>query len=455
MGNLLTSLLNSANALQVYSQALEVTQNNVTNSSTPGYAKQTQVMEALPFDITVGLPGGVRAGPVVSSRNAFAEQAVQQQQSALGSYKQRASDLSAVETSFDLTSQSGIAGSLSSFFQSCSQLSINPNDTVSRQAVIDQATRVSQSFQRSASSLLTQNNAVERETRTTIDAINRLAATIGQINSAGRKNIDSSTDAGIDAKLHSTLEELSQLTGFNALEQPDGTVTIYLNGQAPLVVGDRVYQIQGDFSTAQTQILDASGQNITSQFATGQLSGLIDVRNNVIPSYISDLNSLAQNVADQVNGALAAGLDQNGGGPVVDLFRYDAPGDAALTLSVTNITPDQIAAALPDAPGGNGNALNLVALGDAKNINGYSYAQFYGNLAGRVGRDLSAARDDQSTQEGLLSQTQDLRSRISSVSLDEEATQLIAFQRAYQAMSKMLSILNDLTGTVINIIPPQ
>ena len=453
MGNLFTSLLNSANALQVYNQALEVTQNNVTNASTPGYAKQTPQLEALPFDITVGLPGGVKSGPVVSSRDAFAEQAVRDQQSALGSSKQMATDLSAVETSFDITANAGIAGALSSFFQSFSQLSVNPNDTVSRQAVIDQAAALARNFQRSATGVLSQSSNVERETGTTIDAINHLAATLGKINSQGRKNIDSSTDAGVDATLNSTLEQLSQLTGYNALQQPDGTVTVYLNGQTPLVVGDRVYPIQADFSTGQTIISDATGQDITSQFQTGQLKGLIDVRNNLIPSYLTDLNTLAQSVADQVNAGLATGLDQNGGSPVVDLFKYDTPNDAALSLSVTDITPDQIAAALPGAPGGNGNALSLMALGDAKNINGYSYAQFYGNLAGRVGRDLSSARDDQSTEEQLLSQAQDLRSQVSSVSLDEEATRLIEFQRAYQATSKMLSVLNDLTGTVINIIP--
>ena len=452
MGNLFTSLLNTANALGVYSQALEVTQNNVTNPSTPGYAKQTPQLEALPFDITVGLPGGVKSGPVVSSRDAFAEQAVRDQQSGLGASKQKAADLSAVETSFGLTANSGIAGALSSFFQTFSQLSVNPNDTVSRQAVIDQAARLAQNFQRTATSVSSQSSNVERETITTIDAINHLAATLGKINSEGRKNIDNSSDAGVDATLNSTLEQLSQLTGFNALAQPDGTVTVYLNGQTPLVVGDRVYPIKGDFSTGQTIISDSTGQDITKEFTAGQLSGLIDVRNNLIPSYLTDLNTLAQSVADQVNAGLAAGLDQNGSGPIVDLFKYNTPNDAALSLSVTAITPDQIAAALPEAPGGNGNALSLLALGDAKNINGYSYAQFYGNLGARVGRDLSTARDDQSTQEQTLNQALDLRSQISSVSLDEEATRLVAFQRAYQATSKMLSILNDLTGTLINII---
>jgi len=117
------------------------------------------------------------------------------------------------------------------------------------------------------------------------------------------------------------------------------------------------------------------------------------------------------------------------------------------------MTPDQIAAALPGSAGGNGNALALAALGSSQNINGYTYAQFYGNLAARVGRDSSTATDSQNTQQDLLAQAQNTRSQESSVSLDEEATHLIAFQRAYQATSKLLTVLDDITNTLINIIP--
>ncbi len=70
-----------------------------------------------------------------------------------------------------------------------------------------------------------------------------------------------------------------------------------------------------------------------------------------------------------------------------------------------------------------------------------------------MGRDISNARDDSSTDQQLLTQAQTLRSQLSGVSLDHEATNLIALQRAYQATAKMLTILNDLTQTVINIIP--
>ena len=59
MGSLSTALINSANALQVYSDALDVVQNNVTNANTPGYASQSPTLVAQPFDLATGAPGGV------------------------------------------------------------------------------------------------------------------------------------------------------------------------------------------------------------------------------------------------------------------------------------------------------------------------------------------------------------------------------------------------------------
>jgi flagellar hook-associated protein 1 FlgK len=183
------------------------------------------------------------------------------------------------------------------------------------------------------------------------------------------------------------------------------------------------------------------------------MSALLDDKNKVVPSYMQDLNTLAQGVADQVNTALQNGIDQNGAAPATDLFTYDSNLGAAVSLRVNPLTPDQIAAALPGAPGGNGNTLNLAALANGKTLNNYTFAQFYGNLSGRVGRDLLAAKDNQSTKQQLLNQAQTLRQQDSGVSLDQEAEHLIAFQRSYQANAKMLTVLDSLTQTLIGIIP--
>jgi flagellar hook-associated protein 1 FlgK len=454
MGSLSAALLNAANSLSVYDQALQVTENNVTNANTPDYAAQTEAFVAEPFDPTVGLPGGVTAGPLQSSRSPYAEQSVRQQQTALGYSQQKTTDLSSLETFFDPSSTTGVAGSLNSFFSSLSALSVSPNDSDARQAVLTQAAQLASSFQQSATGLLTASSNIDAETRGTIASVNQLIGTIAQINSQGRIDLNGSVDAGVDATLNSTLENLSQLVSFTVLQQPGGQVNVYLDGQTPLVLGDQSYGIQGDFSTPQTQILDSNGKNITAQVTDGQLGAMLDTKNNSIPSYLSGLNTLAQSVADQVNNTLSAGVDESGAAPASDLFSYNASNGAALTLSVNPLTTDQLAAALPGAPGGNGNALNLAALANGANTNGYTFAQFLGNVGGSLGSDISNAQDAQSTDQNLLTQAQNLRSGISGVSLDEEATQLVTYQRGYEAIAKMVTVLDDLTETVIQMITP-
>src|SRR5207253_9260025 len=95
------------------------------------------------------------------------------QQPALGFYRPKTTDMTALEPYFELSGTSGIAPSLSKLFQSFSQLSVNPNDTVSRQAVLDQAGAVALSFQRTAGGLLSQGTNLDQDIRSTVDKIGR------------------------------------------------------------------------------------------------------------------------------------------------------------------------------------------------------------------------------------------------------------------------------------------
>lgn len=452
MGNLMASLLNSANALGVYEQALTVTENNVVNANTPGYAKQTATFVAQPFDLTVGLAGGVQAGPVQSSRDAFAEQAVRSQQTSVNFFQQKVADLTPVESYFPTSSSAGIGTDMSKFFDDFSALSVNPNDTVARQQVLTDAGAVAQDFNTAANGVLNQQTSLRQETSSTVTSINQLASTIASINTDNRADPSGSVDAGVDAQLNSTLEQLSGLVNFTALQQPDGKVTIYLGGQTPLVVGDQSFDVQASFANSQTAVLSSTGTDITSQVTGGQLGALIDDNNNVLPSYLTNLNTLAQSFADQVNTTLDNGIDQNGAAPATDLYTYNASQGAALTLATNPLTPDQVAAALPGAPGGNGNALNMANLANAQTVNGYTFAQFYGNLGGQVGNDIATATGSQSTQESLLNQAQSFRQQISGVNLDEEAQNVLEYQRSYEAISKMISTINSVTDTLMNMV---
>jgi len=479
MSSLFAALSSSAGALSAYQTVLDAVQNNVTNASTPGYARQSVGLEARPFQPSLGLPGGVSAGDLQSARDAFAEQNVRQQFSSLGTLEQKAQSLSDLELNFSVSSDSGIPGALNTLFQNFSSWSVTPDSGASRQAVVDSARQVALSFQQTSANVAKSFNGTAQQLRQTVDHINHLAAQLQADNIQRLKG--HAQDAGLDAQMHSTLEHLSEFGDVTALLQADGSVTVLLGGQTPLVIGTNQYDLSVSFSTPAgapatiaggtppARILDAQGQDVTAHISQGKLAGLLDMYNNVLPSVggnayqQGNLNLLAQSVADRVNQILTSGNITSGPPPVpgIPLFTYNAatPSGIAGTLSVNNaMTPDQLAAIDPGPPLiSNGIALRLAALASPQNaadeINGYSYAEFYGNMASVVGRQSQDAQTQLAVQQQTVAQARNLRSQASGVNLDEEAVKMVEFQRAYSATSKMVSILDELTQATINMLP--
>jgi flagellar hook-associated protein 1 FlgK len=215
-------------------------------------------------------------------------------------------------------------------------------------------------------------------------------------------------------------------------------------------------------------IQDSNGTDITSQITGGSLAGTLQFRNQTVPGLIGDtqqtgsLNQLAQGFADRVNTLLTGGQISSGPPAVAGqaLFQYSSqnPGTIAQTLSVTGITGDQIATIDPGPPStANGIAEQISNLSTSSapsdQINGLTFPGDYGQIAAGVGQQLSNATTTQTQQSQAVAQAQNMLSQVSGVSLDTEAVQLTDFQNAYEATSKMVTILNDLTETTINLIP--
>src|SRR5271166_2144723 len=108
MGGLFSTLNNSLDALRAFETALNVSQNNVSNSSTPGYARQVATFDALPFEASSGLLGGVQSGPTQSTQNEYANQAVRTQLEQQGNYSAQSTALSSIQSLFDVSGQSGV-----------------------------------------------------------------------------------------------------------------------------------------------------------------------------------------------------------------------------------------------------------------------------------------------------------------------------------------------------------
>jgi flagellar hook-associated protein 1 len=452
MANLLASLNTAANSMKAYEEALMVVQNNVTNSSTPGYVRQQVDLVALAFQPDLELTGGVESGSIVSTRNLFSERAVWQQSQRHGTLSQLASQLEQIEPVFDVTSGAGISGAIDKLYATFSQWSVTPNDIPARQNVLRQAEDVASTFRFTATSVANAADHSRRVISDTVSEINQIAGDIRDINIEFQKDFRRRNDAGLNASLYSALESLSQLVDFNALPQPNGTTQILLGGQSLLVIGDKSFELSADLSDTPAEILDSNGNAITSQIHQGKLKGTLDVNNDLLPGYANELDRMVEAFADEVNNVLAGGLDLNDQPPAVDLFSYDAVNGAALSIQVTNITPDQLAGADLAAPGGNSVALNLAGLANREVLDGFTITELYGQLGARLGGDIAKAQADENSSSLLLSQARYLRDQESAVNLDEEAAALLLYQRAYQASAQMIKTLDEMTELVMSLV---
>jgi flagellar hook-associated protein 1 FlgK len=450
---LLTTLLNSSNALNVYDQEFATIQNNIANQNTPGYADQNVTLVADAFDPSEALYGGVSTGPLASTRDQYLEQAVRAQTTLLGTAEQQVSDLTPLQSLFDLSSTTGVAGSLDLFFNSFSALSVSPNNAETQQTVITQAQGLATSFNQAATGINTASSNIEQETSDSLETINRIAGDLAALNQdAGTAS--GTPDAGVDAQVNTDLENLSEVANFTVVPTAGGQINVYLGGQTPLVMGNQAFNVSADFSTSKTIIQDSQGNDITSQLTGGQLGAQIQENNVTLPGYMTSLNSLAQTFADTVNTTLSAGVDQSGNPPATNMFTYDTSSDAAYTLAVTpGFTGSQIASALPSAPGGNGNALAVADLAGATNANGFTFTESFGNLGQQVGADISNATNSQTEQQNLVTQAQSQRAAVSGVSLDTQAALLLQFQQSYTAVAKVVTTLNSLTDALLNMMP--
>jgi flagellar hook-associated protein 1 FlgK len=433
---------------------------------------------ALPFDPQGGATGGVRAGKLETARNEYAEQAVWQQNTAMGYQQQLVNGLTPLQSRFDISGNQGLPYALNNLFQSFSSWATTPNSEATRQTVLNQAQTLAETFQQTSVALGAQASDAENQIRQTVGTINSLVGQLATYNHIALQG--SKDDAGLSSRMHATLEELSQYADIHANFESDGSVSVTLNGETPLLLEDKQYQITAGLvmsqdpppvypnAPASMHVFGSDGSDITVKTTGGQLGALLETRNTTLASFIGDgtqpgdLNKMAKQFADRVNQILTSGNISDGPPPVsgVPLFTYDPTNDASVaqTLAVDpSVTTDQLATINPGPPYvSNGVPLALSQLAtplqDADKIDGVSYSQYYGQLAGRVGAALNNATNSQQVQQSLLAQAKDLRQQYSGVSLDEEATILIQFQRAYQANSRFITVLDQLTQSAIDLL---
>jgi len=457
MGTLSSALDIAVGAMQAEEAALDTTSNNIANANTPGYSRQTVSLEAEP-PIEYGgqlFGNGVEIGQITSQRNSALQSMLDQQTSQQGQNSAFLTTMQQVQTLFNETSGDGLQTSISAFFNSLQQLSTSPSDTNLRQAVLTAASNMAQNFNSASANLTSLQQNMNTTVTQSVSQVNSLTSQIAQLNQQIGGAVASGQNAGtlIDQRTQ-LVNQLAGIIDVSEIDAGNGSLTLTTGNGTALVVGNKSFQLSSQANpTTGFQDVYSPGGDITSAISGGSLGGAIQARDTAIPSTISTLDSIASNLENSFNSVNEAGFDLSGN-PGGDFFvPPPANGQgAAATMAVALTDPSKIAASLDGTAGDNSNITAMLAIQNQNIVNGQTPLGAYSTLIFQVGNDVSTAQSQQNGVQATIQQLQNQIASVSGVSINEESTNLVQYEQAYQAAAQVASIIASLTATTISMV---
>ena len=458
MSDLFGTLHMAARALEAQRFGLDVAGHNIANVNTPGYARRTASLSALPPADAKSAGRGVEVEGVKAIRDALLERRVRGDLSARDFYSASAGILAQVEAAVGLPGQS-IDAEMLRFFDAFARLAEDPTSAGARLEVLSEGESLASSFRAMAGELDRSQREADRYIREEVDAINELAQRIALLNGDMAKVPADRQPLHERDQVVQAIRELSQHLDVVVIERgEDRAFDVYFGNGRPLVVGDNAFSLSA-VSTGPSGLADIEheGISVVGEIAEGYLGGYLHVRDVQIPSYITRLDQMAYTLAEEVNTLHDTGYDLNG----VDAGNFFTPIGAvagaasAFTVDAT-VAGDVslIAAAAVAEPGDNQVARQISDLRDQRVLGGgtATFADAWGQLAFQVGSDAATANIELDGRSEAARQSMGAWDSVSAVSLDEEAFQITRFQSAYEANAVLFRTINDMLDTLMRMV---
>jgi len=458
MSGLFGTLSIALSSLATSQQALETTSNNVANANTPGYSREVPVLEAGAPVVygSLALGTGVVLDKIESLRDPILEIQLNQQTQQNSYLNSQLTELQQIQTGFS-SSTTGIGADITNFFNSIQQLSPDPTNLSLRQAVLTSAGNLATDFNTASTNLQTQRSDLNQNVVQDVDQVNTLTSQIASVNLqiSELQNANDNPGALVDTQTN-LIRQLSSLIDVQVIPTGNGGITVTTSNGTTLVSGQQSFALSSQTAADGTEHVFSGSQDITNALTGGSLAGTIQIRDQEIPGVLNQLDQLAAGLANAVNTANAQGYILSSSNPPTkggNIFTAPPAGvtGAAADMKVAITDPSLIAASSDGTQGSNGNVANLLAVGTDQVINDATPIDAYSSLVFQIGNTTSNISADADASSQILQQLQDQRNSVSGVSLNEEAANMIQYQTAYQAASRVVSTVNSLLLDAVNL----
>ena len=314
-------------ALRANMAALQVVGHNIANVNTPGFSRQHVDLQQVPGQkFGTGYFGkGVQVASVDRAFNQFLTREANLSAAAAESANIRFQRLQTLEQLFPM-GEAGVGHQLNGFLNAWADTVASPTNQTARSVVLSRAEEFSNRLNQTASQLEELRATTRVQIEAGIEQANRLGASIAQLN---QRIVDAYAGGTAPNDLldqrDRLVADLNKIVQVNTLEADDRSLTVFVGGSVPLVLGVRATPLVGSESVSAegryTLGFGSAGAIINEDLlAGGQLRGVLAFYNDDVAAVATQLGRLALSTLELTNRQHRAGLDLNGN-QGVDFFR--------------------------------------------------------------------------------------------------------------------------------------
>lgn len=516
MTSTLFGLFNAQRSLSLNQAVIDVINSNIANVNTPGYSKQRAELAQLSSGNITSIPQdaaqdclGAIITEISRNRDVYLDNFLRSETSNKFYYKELSENAILIEDITKEIGDTGINSSLDEFYKALSQLSLNADDYVVRNVVVQRALELTTKMNSIYTQLENQrinlvgdysdpDTLLSSRVKLISDGLNDKLTSVANLNDSIVRSTSQGTSPNYLLDQRDTLlDEISEIIPIELTSHSNGSITITL-GSTVLVSGGaqtgffNVVSGVDENYPAIIQIENDSGGVLVpdaySIINSGRLGGILEMGGSeagklTVKAVMDNLNTLAFELANEINTLQSNGryidnsgspleLSNNTSNPIDGLQPLDAdPVDffidpGAGTITAGNITvntaiinnPYQISAA--DLTGGfedlgdGANALLMAQIRNKEiaNLGGATTEQYITNVIGDAGSKANSISNNFDIKDNITRQLSLKREAATGVNLDEEMTDLIRFQRSYEASARVLNVVNDNIKTILAMV---
>ncbi len=438
---------------------LQTIGHNISNVNTPGYTRQRVRISTSNPEISIHGPigTGLRVDNIYHIRDLFLGDQYREAQKDVGRWSYKDKSLQQIESIFAEPQEESLNDVLNNFWNDWSALSNDAENSGHRSSIIANANQLINNFKQLAGSLEELQRATDRDLAAMTAEGNRMTSEIARLNQQIiSQELDGTMANDLRDMRDRIIDELAQIVDVNTDQKANGSATVYM-GSMLLVDGTDSFDIDAradrDGETV-THSLVWKGSGYQLKNVNGQMAGLVETRDELVPKYLNELNRLARTIVEEVNAVHMAGYGLDG---TTNVAFFDPNFTEAKVLRLNPeilLNKNKIAASDSPNPDDRSNGRVAAQLADLRNAlimsnQTSTINQYYHSLVGSLGVEAREAGSFYRNYELITHQIDNQRQSVQGVSLDEEMAELVKCQHAFDAAARVITVMDEALDTLI------